>query len=181
MRRDPALGFLQEEVRLAKRKLAGAPRPLFLINRIRDVMNSHVAGKYREVNLTVALGEVLLAIVLEGQSSSSALARRLAITPQSIKQSVHSLERLKYVRRTRSATDQRVQTIEITRQGRLALDVCLRALDEMYDEIFGVLKSGELKLLIELLTKVVRATEPEALERYRDRRKLFPRGAADAP
>ena len=142
-------------------------------------MNERLSKHFRQVHLTPALGEVLHAVGLEGKASSSALARRLNITPQSIKQSVHALERLEYVRRTQSKEDQRVLAVQLTKSGEDALKICIDALDEMYGDVFGTLKPREMDTLTKLLVKVVRATHPETLELYIDRREAFPHRIED--
>ena len=153
----------------AARTTAAKPRPFFLITRIRTAMNDKLSKQFRERNLTPALGEVLHAVALEGEASSSALARRLGITPQSIKQSIHALEKHGLVRRTVAKHDQRILTVHLTRSGEEAQRFCLRALDEMYPQIFGSLTQTEFATLTLLLTKVLRRTHRESLELYVER------------
>jgi DNA-binding MarR family transcriptional regulator len=133
-------------------------------------MNDRLSRQFRERHLTPALGEVLHAVALEGEASSSALARRIGITPQSIKQSIHALEKHGFVRRTVAKHDQRILTVHLTRSGEEAQRFCLRALDDMYPDIFGALTAAEFARLTRLLTKVVQNTHRESLELYGERR-----------
>lgn len=150
------------------------PRSLFLINRLRSAMLDRLSEAYRTVRITPAVGEVLNAVALEGDASASAISRRLGITPQSTKQSIHTLENLGYIERTQSVTDERMMHVRITDEGVKALRVCLAALDHMYDDIFRVLKPREREALTTLLIKVVRSIHPEVMDLYRDRRIVFP-------
>lgn len=150
------------------------PRMLFLINRLRSAMLDRLSDSYRTVRMTPAVGEVLSAVALEGDASASAISRRLGITPQSTKQSIHTLEALGYIERIQSVQDERVMHVHITDEGLKALRTCLAALDRMYDDVFRVLKPRERDVLTTLLIKVVRAVRPEVMDLYRDRKQVFP-------
>lgn len=149
------------------------PRPLFLINRVRSAMLGRLADAYRTVRITPAVGEVLNAVALEGDASASDISRRLGITPQSTKQSIHTLEALGYIERSQSVRDERVMHVHITDDGVKALRVCLAALDRMYDDVFRTLKPRERETLTTLLIKVVRSAHPEVVDLYRDRKIVF--------
>jgi DNA-binding MarR family transcriptional regulator len=98
---------------------------------------------------------LLLSLVSrEGGLSSAELARRTSVTPQSMNESIASLEQKKLVRRTEDRANRRVLLIGLTREGRRILNLCNRAVDDAEEEYFRALKPSKLaefRALIDVL------------------------------
>jgi DNA-binding MarR family transcriptional regulator len=152
---------------------APGPRPLFLFNVVRAAMNDRFTRALKPAGITPALGEVLLVVAMAGSVSSSVVARRLGITPQSVKQSIDALEKKEMIVRTPSERDQRILTARLTAKGEQAKELCLASLDEIYIDVFGSLTTREFKTMKRILRKLVIQLHPETIELYSDRRSYF--------
>ncbi|MCX7622575.1 MAG: MarR family transcriptional regulator [Thermomicrobium sp.] len=90
------------------------------------------------------------------------LATELGVTPGSVSVASKRLERLGLVQRERGATgDERVVTVSLTAEGRQRLAAWYEARRTYLVELLSVLRSEELRMLLPLLERLVRAAERE--------------------
>jgi DNA-binding MarR family transcriptional regulator len=140
------------------------PRLYYLTNQLQLAMVSKLDRPLQALGLTPAIGRVLNAIARKPLISSSALARMLGITPQSIKQSIIALENAGLIERSVSPDDNRVMAAQLTAKGWQVRDKQMQAIADMYSDVFTSLNGHEMNTLVRLMTKAVTAARPQAME-----------------
>jgi DNA-binding MarR family transcriptional regulator len=151
--------------------LLPGPRPYFLVAQLRLALVQRLDKELRPLGMTPALSVALNAVSYARTTSSAKLARLLGITPQSVNQTVTTLEKRGLVRRELSTHDQRVLTLVVTEAGIAMQNKCFDAVTRIYREVFGGLAPEQLQTLQELLVTVLKTARPEALRDYRDVRR----------
>lgn len=104
----------------------------------------------------------ILLATLDGSAeplSHSAIGERLFVTGASVTSLVDTLERRGLVTRTRDQTDRRLVLVELTAQGRAAVDAFLPEVTALHAAEFSVLDETEREQLVVLLAKVAAAIE----------------------
>lgn len=91
--------------------------------------------------------------------SQKELARLVNQDSNNISRTLTLLEDRKLVRRTSSATDKRVQSIEITESGVAAHEKAFRAIETYWSEAVKGFEAGEVEQLSELMERVNRNLE----------------------
>ncbi len=95
--------------RPAKTVLPPAPRPYFLITNLHVAMLQRLEKDLRPLGVTPAAGRVLNAIARRPEISSADLAKMFGISPQSIKQTIATLETGGLIERRAAEADRRVR------------------------------------------------------------------------
>lgn len=140
------------------------PRLYYLTNQLQLAMIGKLERPLQALGLTPAIGRVLNAIARKPLVSSSALARMLGITPQSIKQSIIALESAGLIERSVSTEDQRVMAAQLTAAGWQVREKQMQAIADMYSDVFTALNGHEMNTLVRLMTKAVTSARPQAME-----------------
>lgn len=130
-----------------------------LIRTARLFMDADLRGLRRH-GLSIP-ARILLATLdgAAGQLTQSAIGERLLITGASVTSLVDTLERRGLVTRTRDRTDRRVVLVELTAEGRAAVDAFLPEVTALHAAEFSVLDEAEREQLVVLLAKVAAAIE----------------------
>lgn len=93
----------------------------FALKQAQQALRTHMDSGLREIGLTTPQYAVLAFLEVEAGASNAALARRAFVTPQTMQAILVGLERSGLVARTPHPDHGRVQTTELTAQGRDAL------------------------------------------------------------
>jgi DNA-binding MarR family transcriptional regulator len=93
------------------------------------------------------------------------LAEALCMDANNVVLLLNELEDLGHVARRRDPEDRRRHLVELTEQGRRALVSAERAQETIEDEVLQALDSDERATLWRLLTRALRAAEPDASDR----------------
>lgn len=144
------------------------PRPLYLIAQLHDEMLRRLDQHMQTMQMTWALGRVFNAIATRPHISSAQLAKMFGITPQSVKQSVMTLEERGLVERVPSPSDQRVLGTLLTEKGRQLRSEHGGALDRMYKEVFGDIPKQDVDELTRIVIDVLERVRPASLDYFTD-------------
>jgi DNA-binding MarR family transcriptional regulator len=134
-----------------------AARLSYLLRQTHVAISQQLSEVVQEFGLTPSQYTVL-SIVKEhpGGISSAALARRLAVAPQSSNEIVGSLERMDLIRRAEDSSSRRVLLVCLTAKGGTLLNKCDKQVDRFEQRFYGGLSASEQALLRKLLVTVIR-------------------------
>ena len=93
----------------------------FALKLAQQALRTHMDGALQQIGLTTPQYAVLNFLRTEPGASNAELARRSFVTPQTMQGIVVALERSGYIVRAPHARHGRVQTTELTKQGRNVL------------------------------------------------------------
>jgi DNA-binding MarR family transcriptional regulator len=140
----------------------GVRRTSYLVKRLETLLRVTFDGALRVHGLTGGQYMLLSLVSGEGGRSSSALARRMSVSPQSMNESIVALEAKGLITRSEDRTNRRILLISLTREGRRVLRACDRAVDRIETAFFGTLRPAqlaELRTAIEALLDDARTRE----------------------
>jgi DNA-binding MarR family transcriptional regulator len=124
-------------------KAAQRPRLIYLMNHLNLMIRKALDDRLRPHQLG-GLQYTLLALVRDREGISSAeLSRRFFVTPQTMNESVASLEKRGLIERSESETNKRILNTRVTEEGRALLKICDAIADEVENEVFGSLNKDE--------------------------------------
>jgi len=121
-------------------------RTSYLIRRAQLFVYAALSERLREHKLT-PMQYMLLSLSRRGEMSSADLARRFAVTPQSMNETIVTLQRKRLISRTVSSEHRRVLRISLSPEGARLLRACDRTVDAMEKSLFGCLDPQALKAL----------------------------------
>ena len=127
--------------------MSNRPRTSYLIRRVQLLVYASLSECLREYRLTPMQYMLLSLSRRGGEMSSADLARRFAITPQSMNEKIAALQRRRLIVRHVSSEHRRILRISLTVRGAQVLEVCDREVDVMERRLFGALTPKALAAL----------------------------------
>jgi len=127
--------------------MSNRPRTSYLIRRVQLLVYASLSECLRQHRLTPMQYMLLSLSRRGGEMSSADLARRFAITPQSMNEKIATLQRKRLIVRHVSSEHRRILRISLTAQGARLLKVCDREVDAMEDRLFAALTPPALEAL----------------------------------
>jgi DNA-binding MarR family transcriptional regulator len=133
----------------------------YLIRRAQLIIYARLTECLREYNLT-PMQYLLLSLSRRGGAMSSAdLARRFAVTPQSMNEMITALEGKRLITRRRSTEHRRILRISLTPAGENLLRDCDLRVDGLERSLFAALSPTETRSFRRLLTTFISSAEPD--------------------
>lgn len=141
--------------------MARARKTTYLIKMCEMVLRSAFEQRLQDVKVT-GLQYGILSIVSEGPRFSAAdLARSCHVTPQSMCESVSTLEQKGLVRREVDPSNRRILRISITADGSKMLARCEKEMKTVEKQIFSCLSKDELDQFRSALRRIVAQADAE--------------------
>ncbi|MGD2042704.1 MAG: MarR family transcriptional regulator [Acidimicrobiia bacterium] len=134
---------------------ARGPRTSYLVARLDRLIRSRLAEALKPFDLSVTQYTVLSVLQNRPGLSNAQLARRSYITAQAMHQMVNGLEERGLITREVSPNHGRVQMTELTAEGRALLEHCDHVVNEIEQDIFGLLGNGQESRLRDLLQALI--------------------------
>jgi len=129
-------------------------RTSYLIRRVQLFVYASLSQRLRQHKLT-PMQYMLLSLSRRGEMSSADLARRFAVTPQSMNETIAMLQRKRLIARTVSSHHRRVLRISLSPEGMRLLRACDRTVDAMEKSLFGCLDPPALKAFRNALATLI--------------------------
>jgi DNA-binding MarR family transcriptional regulator len=138
-------------------------RTSYLIRRAQLVVYANLSECLSQHKLTPMQYMLLNLSRRGGEMSSADLARRFAVTPQSMNEMIAALQRKRLIVRNVSSAHRRIRRISLTSKGARLLKTCDREVDAMEKRLFGCLAPPALDALRDALTILIgRSGSPAA-------------------
>jgi DNA-binding MarR family transcriptional regulator len=134
-----------------------ADRPGYLLRRAQDVLHAALAAAFGEHGATIAQYAILVFLDEEPGLSNAELARRAFLTPQTMNQTLRSLEDKRWVTRRPHPVHGRILQASLTPDGRTALLACQQIADVIEEQMLSLLSTGERRQLEAALRACVKA------------------------
>jgi DNA-binding MarR family transcriptional regulator len=133
-----------------------APRVSYVIGRLDRALSLALAERVAPQGVT--LGEYVTLSLLSRQTglSNAQLARRSLVRPQSMMEVIAALERKGLIEREPDEKHRRILRARVTRDGRLVLTACDRAVSALEDEMLADLDDAQREALQRALVACVR-------------------------
>jgi DNA-binding MarR family transcriptional regulator len=135
------------------------PRLTYLIRRAQLIVYTGLTDCLREYNLTPMQYLLLSLSRRRGEMSSADLARRFAVTPQSMNEMITALLRKRLIKRRRSSEHRRILRIHLTPAGESLLSDCDLRVDSLEKSLFAALSPAEKRSFRHLLTVFINSAE----------------------
>ena len=137
----------------------------YLIRRTSNLMLPQMEALFADQALTFSQWTVLMALREWGNSTPVQIARDICHDTGSLTRILDELEERGLVARSRSETDRRSVTLSLTSQGLALVEMLLPRVVEHWNTLLGGFSHTEIKLLINLLTRLTLATAGRRDER----------------
>lgn len=118
--------------------------------------------------MTWALARIFNAIATRPYISSAQLAKMFGIAPQSVKQSVTTLEQRGWIERIPSESDNRVLQTVLTEKGEQKRREQNEAIAIMYAEVFENISQEDVDTLVRIAVDTLQHIRPESLDYFTD-------------
>ncbi len=125
----------------------------YLIRRAQLLTYTNLTDCLRGYNLTPMQYTLLSLSRRGGEMSSAELARKFATSPQSMNETIATLEQKHLIARSVAGKNRRTLQISLTLQGARLLKACDREVDRMEKLLFSSLSSAEIHSLRTVLIK----------------------------
>ncbi len=134
-------------------------RTVYLIKRIETEITLRMNKVLAEFGVTLAQF-VILNFVNDNQTdfSSAQLSRRFKMTPQSMNETVTTLQKKALIFKNSDAENKRILRITLTEKGVETLSFCNNAIDELEENLFGEFSNDELSSFRKFVGKVLENT-----------------------
>jgi DNA-binding MarR family transcriptional regulator len=129
----------------------------YLLRRAQLLVYTSLAECLRDYNLTPVQYMLLSLSRRGGEMSSAELARRFAVTPQSMNEMIAMLQRKHLILRKTATEHRRILRISLTAEGARLLRSCDRQVDRMEKRLFAELSSDEMLALRKTLTTLIQS------------------------
>ena len=137
---------------------AAAPRPprtSYLVKRVQHAIRMQLEEHLRPFDLTAAQYAVFSIAGHRDGMSSAELARRFAVTPQTMIKLIASLEARGLIRRKVDAENRRALKVALSAAGHRLLEACEAEIDRMESKVFAVYTAEELRRFRDLLQRLL--------------------------
>jgi DNA-binding MarR family transcriptional regulator len=132
-------------------------RIIYLIRRAQLLVYTSLADCLREYKLTPMQYMLLSVSRQRGEMSSAELARRFAVTPQSINEMIAALQRKHLILRKTATEHRRILRISLTADGARLLRICDREVDQLENRLFDGLSGRELRIFRKTLIRLIQS------------------------
>jgi DNA-binding MarR family transcriptional regulator len=129
----------------------------YLLRRAQLLVYTSLADCLREYNLTPMQYMLLSLSRRGGEMSAAELARRFAVTPQSMNEMIAMLQSKDLIVRKTATEHRRILRISLTPEGARLLRSCDRQVDRLEKRLFEGLLSTEIGVLRNLLVKLIQS------------------------
>ena len=137
----------------------------YLIRRTSNLMLPQLESLFADQALSFTQWTVLMALREWGNSTPVQIARDICHDTGSLTRILDELEERSLVARSRSETDRRSVTLSLTSQGLALVEMLLPRVVEHWNSLLDGFSHAEIKLLINLLTRLTLATAGRRDER----------------
>ena len=120
-------------------------RTSYLIRQAQLLTYMYIAEALREYSLTPMQYMLLSFSRRSGELSSADLARRFAVTPQSMNEAIATLQSKRLLSRKKAAEHGRILRISLTPEGSKLLKNCDRKVDAVERDLFAAFSESELQ------------------------------------
>ncbi len=137
-----------------------AARTVYLIKRIETEVSIRMNKALSGFGVTLSQ-YIVLNFVNDNQEdfSSAQLSRRFKMTPQSMNETVSTLQRKEMILKNVDGENRRILRINLTEKGLAVLDACNLAIDEVENNLFDALSFNELASFRGLVGKILSSTK----------------------
>jgi DNA-binding MarR family transcriptional regulator len=137
-----------------------AARTVYLIKRIETEVTLQMNKALSEYGITLSQF-IVLNFVNDNQTdfSSAQLSRRFKMTPQSMNETVSTLQRKEMILKNVDVENKRILRISLTDKGLNTLNACNLAINEVENNLFDKLSISELDLFRGLVGKILSSTK----------------------
>jgi DNA-binding MarR family transcriptional regulator len=126
-----------------------AARTVYLIKRIETEVAIRMNKALTEYGITLT----------QSDFSSAQLSRRFKMTPQSMNETVSTLQRKEMILKNVDFENKRILRIGLTEKGLTTLNACNLAIDDVENNLFDTLSISELDLFRSLVGKILSSTK----------------------
>lgn len=130
-------------------------RTIYLIKRAEVASRALLETELKDLDLTPSQYATLSMLALHPETSSSDLARRVLVTPQSMSEMIMALSRKGLIKRQESDGNRRVLDISLSAAGRALLEKAEARVDALEATLFAGLGMDELQVLRSHLERVL--------------------------
>ncbi|WP_428149773.1 MarR family winged helix-turn-helix transcriptional regulator [Brevundimonas sp.] len=130
-------------------------RTIYLIKRAEVASRSLLETELKDLDLTPSQYATLSMLSSHPDASSSDLARRVLITPQSMSEMIMALDRKSLIKRRESDGNRRVLGISLSAAGRALLEKAEARVDVLETRMFAALGHEDLQALRDHLETVL--------------------------
>lgn len=131
-------------------------RTIYLIKRLEVASRLLLETVLKDLDLTPSQYTTLSMLAANSETSSSDLARRVLVTPQSMSEMIMALDRKGLIKRKESESNRRVLGISLSPAGRALLEKADDRVDALETKLFACLTPPELLAMREALVDVLR-------------------------
>jgi DNA-binding MarR family transcriptional regulator len=137
-----------------------AARTVYLIKRIETEVTLRMNKALSEFGITLSQF-IVLNFVNDNQEdfSSAQLSRRFKMTPQSMNETVSTLQRKEMILKNVDNENKRILRISLTEKGLTTLNACNLAINEVEQKLFEALNINELDSFRSLVGKILSSTK----------------------
>lgn len=122
-------------------------RTIYLIKRVEVASRTMLEVELRDLDLTPSQYATLSMLASLAEASSSDLARRVLVTPQSMSEMISALDRKGLIKRLENQTNRRMLNITLSPAGRALLEKAEARVDALEERLFSPLSSEALEAL----------------------------------
>lgn len=137
-------------------------RTIYLIKRLEVASRVLLETELRDLDLTPSQYTTLSMLATTSEASSSDLARRVLVTPQSMSEMIMSLDRKGLIKKKESETNRRVLGISLSPAGRALLEKAEDRVDALEARLFSGLTPSGLLAMREALGTVLKQDQHAA-------------------
>lgn len=130
------------------------PRTLYLVKRAETVIRSGLESCLQPLSVTPAQYVTLALLSEKAEQSSADLARRAGIAPQSISETIASLERKGLIERRENPEHRRILSTRLTDAGAKILAQCDVNVDTLEISLLAAFSPHEIELFKAMLRKI---------------------------
>jgi DNA-binding MarR family transcriptional regulator len=135
-------------------------RTVYLIKRIETEVTVQMNKVLTDFGITLSQF-IVLNFVNDNQEdfSSAQLSRRFKMTPQSMNETVSTLQRKEMILKNVDNENKRILRISLTEKGLTTLNACNLAINEVEQKLFEALNTSELDSFRSLVGKILSSTK----------------------
>jgi DNA-binding MarR family transcriptional regulator len=137
-----------------------SPRAIYVVKQLELAVRARLERICRQNGVSTTQYTALSVLRIRPGMSSAQLAVRSFIKPQSAHQTVTELENMGYIERIPDQFNRRILRINLTVKGRVLLESCDGAVDQLEEQMFNGFHGTEPLKLQQLLNRCVRNLTP---------------------
>lgn len=130
-------------------------RTIYLIKRLEVAIRLMLERELRDLDLTPSQYTTLSMLAANGETSSSDLARRVLVTPQSMSEMIKALDRKSLIKRQESEGNRKVLDIALSPAGRALLEKAEARVDSLEATMFSAIAPDQLETMRDRLVTIL--------------------------